>query len=267
MPVGYSIYRERTSVIHLGIDPRVKFLWLLVLFGVALCFNNPAVLGVALLALLIVARAAKLEWADLSAFIWLSLWLVFLSVLLWPVYISQGARLFTFGPWDITADGIYFGLAMGLRIALMLLAASILMLTTSPQLITAGLLALGLNYKVGVALSLTIRFIPLMNSERITILEAQRARGADLVRGNPLQRILKAAPVLVPLFGRALMTAQNLTVAMDARGFGAGAKRTSIVHLQLTRRDKLLCGLAVVVLAGSVIARVLGIGVLVEGML
>lgn len=267
MPVGYSIYRERTSVIHQGIDPRVKFLWLLVLFGVALCFNNPAVLGAAVLALLIVARVAQLTWADLSGFIWLSVWLVFLSVLLWPVYISQGNRLFTLGPWDITTDGIYFGLAMGLRIAVMLLAASILMLTTSPQLITAGLLGLGLNYKVGVALSLTIRFIPLMNSERITILEAQRARGADLVWGNPLQRTLKAAPVLVPLFGRALMTAQNLTVAMDARGFGAGAKRTSIVHLRLTQRDILLCGLGVVVLIGSVIARVLGIGVLVEGML
>lgn len=267
MPVGYSIYRERTSVIHQGLDPRVKFLWLLVLFGVALCFNNPAVLGAAVVVLIGVARLAKLAWADLSSFVWLSVWLVFLSVLIWPVYILQGAHLFTVGPWNITTDGIYFGLAMGLRITVMLLAASILMLTTSPQLVTAGLLGLGLNYKVGVALSLTIRFIPLMNSERITILEAQRARGADLAKGNPLQRTLKAAPVLVPLFGRALMTAQNLTVAMDARGFGAGAKRTSIVHLRFTNRDKVLCVLGAVILVGSIILRVLGIGVLVEGML
>lgn len=267
MPVGYSIYRERRSLIHQGLDPRTKFLWLLVLFGVALCFNNPAVLGAAIVALLSVARLAHLTWKDLSGFVWLSVWLIFLSVLIWPAYISQGTHLFSVGPWSITTDGIYFGLAMGFRIAIMLLAASILMLTTSPQLITAGLLGLGLNYKVGVALSLTIRFIPLMNSERVTILEAQRARGADLTRGNPVRRALRAAPVLVPLFGRALMTAQNLTVAMDARGFGAGASRTSIVRLRFTRRDQVLCVLGLVLLAGSVALRVAGVGVLVKGML
>lgn len=267
MPVGYSIYRERTSLIHKYIDPRTKFFWLLVLFAVALCYNNPIPLGAAVAGLLVVAGLAHLTWKDISGFVWLSAWLTALSVILWPAYIHQGIYLFRAGPFRITDDGLYFGIAMGFRITIMLLAAAILMLTTSPQLITAGLLGAGLNYRVGMALSLTIRFIPLMNSERVTILEAQRARGADLSHGSPIKRVAKAAPVLVPLFSRAMMTAQNLTVAMDARGFGTRPTRTNIITVSFRQRDYILCTIGIVIVLASVYFRLTGIGVLVKGML
>lgn len=267
MPVGYSIYRDRKSLIHQGIDPRVKFLWLFVLFGVAMCYNNPFMLGAILLGLLLVAWVAKLKWADLKGFIWLSVWLISLSVIIWPTYIAQGVKLFSVGPFTVTTDGVLFGLAMGFRITIMLLAAAVWMLTTSPQLVTAGFLALGMNYRVGLALSLTIRFIPLMNSERVTILEAQRARGRDLEKGNPIRRAFMAAPVLVPLFSRALITAQNLTVAMDARGFGARPRRTNIIALHFARKDYWISILGVGFLGMSIVLRLLGIGVLIKGML
>lgn len=263
MPVGYSIYREKPSPIHKRLDPRTKMLWLLVLFGVALCFNQPTILGVVVVGLLLVARAALLTWSDLRAFLLLSLWLVVLSVLVWPAYVHQGSMLFSVGPIEVTGPGLLFGLAMGLRIDIMLIAAAIWMLTTSPQLLTAGLLAIGLPYKAGLAMSSAIRFIPLMNAERATIVEAQRARGLDLAHGNPARRAFRAAPVLVPLFSRAFLTAQNLTVAMDARGFGAGKSRTNIIHLNFTSLDRLLCALAVIVLIAAVVLRVMGIGVLI----
>ena len=262
MPVGYSVFRDKPSPIHQRLDPRTKMLWLFVLFGVALSFNHPAVLGVVVVGLLLVARVALLTWSDLRAFLLLSLWLVVLSVVVWPAYIHQGSRLFSLGPVEVTGPGLLFGLAMGLRIDIMMIAAAIWMLTTSPQLLTAGLLAIGLPYKAGLAMSSAIRFIPLMNAERATIVEAQRARGLDLAHGNPARRAFRAAPVLVPLFSRAFLTAQNLTVAMDARGFGAGKHRTNIVRLNFTRLDGLICVLAVIVLIASVGLRLMGIGVL-----
>jgi len=265
MPVGYSIYRDRPSPIHKRIDPRTKMLWLVVLFGVALSFNQPIILGVVAVGLLLVARVAKLTWSDLRAFLLLSLWLLLLSVAIWPAYIHQGSMLFAVGPVAVTGPGLLFGLAMGLRIDIMLIAASIWMMTTSPQLLTAGLLAIGLPYKAGLAMASAIRFIPLMNAERVTIVEAQRARGLDLAHGNPARRAFRAAPVLVPLFSRAFLTAQNLTVAMDARGFGAGKTRTNIIRLDFTPLDRMICALAVIVLIGSVVLRLMGIGGLIGG--
>lgn len=267
MPVGYSIYRDTPSPIHLRLDPRTKMLWLGVLFGIALCFNHPAVLGVVAACLLLVAVLARLRWADLRGFVLLSIWLVALSVVIWPAYIKDGPVLLTVGPINVTGPGLLFGLAMGLRISIMVLASAIWMLTTSPQRITAGLLAIGMPYKAGLALSSTIRFIPLMNAERATILEAQRARGLDLSRGNPVRRAFRAAPVLVPLFSRAFLTAQNLTVAMDARGFGAGKHRTNIVQLQFGRLDQMLCLVGIAALVLSIALRVLGVGVLIRGTL
>lgn len=267
MPVGYSVYRDARSPVHDSVDPRTKMLVLAALFVMALCFNHPAVLGGLLLALLAVARAARLRWVDLRAYLLMALWLIGLSVVIWPAYVSAGQPLFAAGPVRVTTDGVLFGLAMGLRIGVMIVGSALWMLTTSPQLITAGLLAIGLPYKAGLALSSTIRFIPLMNAERATIMEAQRARGLELSRGNPIRRAFRAAPILVPLFSRAFLTAQHLTVAMDARGFGARPGRTSIVTLRFRRSDAILCVTTVVAVIASIGLRIAGIGVLVEGLL
>lgn len=267
MPVGYSIYKDRGSILHTGIDPRTKYAGLAALFIFALCSNNPFILGGGVLFLVLCMLWARLRWKDVATFVYLAIWLSFLSVVIWPAYIPQGTVLLHVWNIPITTDGIGFGLAMGMRITIMILAASVLMLTTSPQLFTAGFLAMGMNYRAGMALALTMRFIPLMNSERITILEAQRARGADYARGNLFMRMVRTAPVLIPLFGRAMMTAQNLTVAMDARGFGVGHKRTSIIQLHFRTLDKVMLIAFLALVVASIVLRVLGIGLLVKGML
>lgn len=267
MPVGYSIYREISSPVHQRLDPRTKLAWLGALFGLALCFNHPLFLGLLNLFVLAVARAAKLRFRDFRPYLLMALWLTLLSVAVWPAYISEGSLLGRFASIDFTDAGILFGLAMGFRISLMILAAATWMMTTSPQKITAGLLALGLPYKAGLAMSSAIRFIPLMNAERVTILEAQRARGLDLSSGNPFKRAFRAAPVLIPLFSRAFLTAQNLTVAMDARGFGARPARSNIIRLNYENHDRVLAIVAGAALVTGIVLRFLGIGVLIEDLL
>ncbi len=267
MPVGYSVYREVASPIHDRLDPRTKLTWLVALFGLALCFNHPAFLAVLNLAVLGVAISAKLRLVDFRPYLLMATWLLLLSVVIWPAYINQGTFIQRVWFVDVTTSGIGFGLAMGLRISLMILGAATWMMTTSPQMITAGLLGLGMPHKAGLAMSTAIRFIPFMNAERVTILEAQRARGLDLSSGNPIRRAFRAAPVLVPLFGRAFLTAQNLSVAMDARGFGARAGRSSIIEIEFRRIDRILCWSALGAVIIGLAMRFFGIGILVEGLL
>lgn len=261
MPVGYSIYHDKPSPIHTRLDPRTKLLWLVVLFGVALSFSNAIVLGAFFVGLVIVGRVAKVRLSEVRGMALLSLWLMVLSVAIWPGYVVGGATLFTVGGFKVTTAGLLFGIAMGFRIDIMLLAATIWMITTSPQKLTAGMLAIGLPYKAGTAMALTLRFVPLMNAEVKTILEAQRARGLELARGNPIRRTVKAAALLVPLFTRAFVTVQNLTIAMDGRGFGARKRRTSILELQLSRLDWVLCGIGVGVFGVAAVVGVLALPV------
>ena len=265
MPVGYSIYVETPSPIHNKIDPRTKLTVLGTIFVLALEFNHPLVLGLLTLAVLAVGLYAQLSFKRFLPFFVGGSWFLILGILIWPFYIYQGLPLFKVFGAQITVDGLLFGLAMGLRVALMVVAAGVWMMTTSPQKMTMGLLKMGLPYKAGLAMSTSIRFVPLINAERATIMEAQRARGLRLDKGNPLARASKSVSVIGPMFLRAIDLAQSLAVAMDSRGFGARSNRSSIFQIELTPIDRaIMIGCAVAVIGGLVM-RILGIGVLVRG--
>src|SRR5262249_6521569 len=140
--------------------------------------------------------------------------------------------------------------------------AGVLMMKTTPQKLTVGLLHLGLPYKGGGAMKAAVRLVPPLHAERATISGAQEAAAVDLRRGNPFSRAVDSVAIIGPLFIRAIDVAQGLAVAMDARGFGVRDGRTSIVELRLTRADRLVM---LALLAASLIAvalRLLGIGLI-----
>jgi energy-coupling factor transport system permease protein len=262
MPVGYSIYVERPSHIHQGIDPRTKLAALGTVFVLALAFNHPAVLAGILLLVLLVARLAQLPWRSLLPFLMGSIWFLVLGLLIWPLYVKGGAQLFTVLGAHVYANGVLFGLAMGLRVALMVLAAGVWMMTTSPQKLTVGLLRLGLPYKAGVAMTAAIRFVPLLNAERITITEAQQARALDLRREPIVRRVLKSIAIIGPLFVRSIDVAQALALALEARGFAARDGRTSIIQVEMTPADRAILLVLAAASIGALVLRVLGLGLI-----
>jgi energy-coupling factor transport system permease protein len=262
MPVGYSIYVERPSYIHHKLDPRTKLAALGAVFVLALAFNHPAVLGGLVLLVLLIGRLAQVGWRSMAPFLAGSLWFIVLGIVIWPLYVHGGTPLLTLFGQRLTSDGLLFGLAMGLRVALMVTAAGVWMMTTSPQRLTVGLLHLGLPYKAGIAMTAAIRFVPLLNAERATIAEAQQARALDLRKGNPLRRAIKSVAIIGPLFIRAIDVAQGLALAMDARGFGARDGRTSIIELRLTRMDRLIMLALLGASIAAVVLRILGIGLI-----
>jgi energy-coupling factor transport system permease protein len=267
MPVGYSIYVETPSTLHQKIDPRTKLIAMIAIFILALEFNHPAVLAVLTAGVLAAAVWAQLSLKRFLPFLLGASWFFILGVLVWPAYIEQGLPLFNVLGITVTLDGILFGIAMGLRVSLMVVAAGVWMMSTSPQKLTLGLLKMGLPYKAGLAMSTSIRFVPLINAERATIVEAQRARGLRLERGNPLSRAAKSVAIIGPMFLRAVDLAQALAVAMDARGFGAREGRTNLIEIEMTRTDRIIIGVCVVAVVVGFILRLLGVGVLVQGYL
>jgi energy-coupling factor transport system permease protein len=267
MPVGYSIYVEKASYVHQRIDPRTKLCVLGTSFALALLFNNPAYLGVLLAAVIGIGLWAKLPLKSFRAYLLFALWFLILGVVIWPFYIYQGPVVLRIESIQFTSDGLLFGLAMGLRVALMVTAAGVWMMSTSPQHITLGLLRLGLPYKAGMAMSSTIRFVPLINAERATIIEAQRARGLDLSHGNPFRRAIRSVAVIGPMLVRTLDMAQSLALAMEARAFGARQSRTVITQIRMSRVDWFIVIGCVLLIAVAIALRILGIGVLVRGYL
>ena len=81
-------------------------------------------------------------------------------------------------------------------------------------------------------LSLALRFIPTLTQETISVIEAQSARGGSIETGSPIRRVRALSAIIVPVFAATLRHAGDLGLALDARCYEAGIRRT---HWRLMR--------------------------------
>ena len=158
--------------------------------------------------------------------------------------------------------GALAGVHLVLRLAGMLLAATLLTFTTEPIRLADGLGRLfGFLERVRIpvrdlamVLSLALRFLPTVLEEAQRIVDAQRARGARF-EGGPLARAQRMLPLAVPLFAGCLHRADQLALAMEARGYRGASGRTQLDPPVFGRRD-----LAVVGALGVLLVLAFGVG-------
>jgi len=136
-------------------------------------------------------------------------------------------------------------LMMVSRLILLMIGSSLMTLTTSPILLTDGIESLLKPFKVvgvpahelAMMMTIALRFIPTLVEETEKIMKAQMARGADFESGNIFQRAKSLIPILIPLFVSAFRRADELAIAMEARGYRGGEGRTRFRVLKFTYRD------------------------------
>ena len=71
------------------------------------------------------------------------------------------------------------------------------------------------------------------------IMNAQRARGVDFGEGNLIQKMQAIIPLLIPLFVSSFNRAEDLAVAMEARGYQGGEGRSKYRVLNWSLKDTL----------------------------
>ena len=86
-------------------------------------------------------------------------------------------------------------------------------------------------------MTIALRFIPTLIEETEKIMNAQKARGAQLDSGTLKQRVQALIPVLIPLFISAFRRADELAMAMECRCYHGGEGRTRLKQLRLGGRD------------------------------
>ncbi len=185
---------------------------------------------------------------NLRPFVWL-----FSFTLLMHAFMTPGAALWRVPNADLvlTEEGLYMGLFFCCRLAVLVTAASLLTLTTAPMELTDGLERMmsplrrfGFPaHELAMMVTIALRFIPVLVEEAERLRMAQMSRGADF-GGNPVRRIRKLVPRLVPLFISAFSRADRLALAMESRCYRCGENRTSFRQLRFATRD-LNAGLAV----------------------
>lgn len=161
----------------------------------------------------------------------------------------------------ITKEGLINAGYMGARIALLVIGASIMTLTTKPTNLTDGLEHL-LHplvhikvpvHEVAMMMSIALRFIPILMDETDKIMKAQLARGADFENGNVIKRIKSYIPIMIPLFISSFRRAGDMAMAMEARCYKGGSGRTKMKPLKYHKRDVIAYVVLILFLTGAIL--------------
>jgi energy-coupling factor transport system permease protein len=128
-------------------------------------------------------------------------------------------------------------------------------LTTSPDHLGLALEQTRVPYEFVFAFTTAVRFVPVLAEEAQTIMDAQKARGLELERGNFLKRIRNYIPILIPLIIGAIRRSLELAEAMESRAWGATKKRTNLYVLKMQRGDLVLIAITFGILVIAIYAR------------
>jgi energy-coupling factor transport system permease protein len=137
----------------------------------------------------------------------------------------------------VTWLSIKFGIGRGIKLAELLAASVLFLSTTKIEEFTYGLQRMRVPYRVSFAISLSFRLVPLFIDSAVTIVDAQRLRGYDFNQGGPLERVRRYVPVVIPVFMGALRKANNMAMALEARGFGFSHEPTTFIEYPVTGAD------------------------------
>ena len=107
-------------------------------------------------------------------------------------------------------------------------------------------------HEMALMMSISLRFIPTLMEETSKIMKAQAARGVDFNSGPIKERLAAIVPLLVPLFVSSFKRAEDLAIAMEARGYRGGEGRTKYRQLYWKTVDTVLL-LSLVLLAAILV--------------
>lgn len=256
-------YYPADSVLH-RLDPRVKFVGTLAYIISLFLFQSWGyLLGAAFLAGMILLSKVPFRFMVKGL---KSIVILLLITLVFNILFTPGEAVVTFWKLQITKEGLILAARMGIRLIFLIIGASIMTLTTTPNQLTDGLESLLGPLKkihvpvheVAMMMSIALRFIPILLEETDKIMKAQMARGADFESGNLIQKVRNMVPLLVPLFISAFRRANDLALAMEARCYHGGDGRTQMKPLRYHTRDRIAYGILLVYFGISILGAVFG---------
>jgi energy-coupling factor transport system permease protein len=265
-------YYPGQSILH-RLDVRAKVAAFTCLMLVIFLFRHPlynAAIAACVLALASVCRLPfRRMWAVIAPLLPVFLIVMVITGYTYPVsaFSTDAGRHVLFYSWPgqrlpVTVGGALYGLTLLLRILVMVVASSVLTLTTPLEDFLQLLRLARVPYELSFIICTGIRFVPTMQKKASMVLDAQRARGALVETGTIVQRIKAYVPVMIPLIVESIRMSENLACAMLNRGYGATRSWTSLRTIAMSRRDYVLVVASLVFTAAAVFLARRGYGAL-----
>jgi energy-coupling factor transport system permease protein len=231
---GGFVFRRVVSPFH-KLDPRVKLLVSMDFFVLSLLVSTIAAEILLLLGILLVATVAKS-----------------LRRIGRTIAFSGFFAIFIFAVNFLLGLGLLDAILYSVRFLAIISSTSIFFVTTSPDELEQIMKWMRVPRDIVFAFVTAVRFIPVVMLDAFQIMDAQKSRGLEFEKGNPLRRVRNMVPILIPLVVNSVIRSGELAEAMESRAYGSTPKPTSLYGMRLRWYD-----VAVTVLSLTVILSLL----------
>ena len=233
---GGFVFRRTDSPYH-RLDPRVKLLVSILLFALAILSRSvPELLLLAAVVLLlsevgrVVRRIAR------------------------TMLLTAGFAAFIFVLNFVINRNLETSLLYSIRFIAIVISTSLFFITTSPDELEQVMNTFHVPRDVVFAFVTAVRFIPVLLLDALQIMDAQKSRGLEMQKGNPLRRVRNMVPVLIPLVVNSVIRSGELAEAMESRAYGAVDRPTSLNAYRARAADKAVVVVSVVLFAAALYA-------------
>lgn len=245
------LYLDKDTYLH-KLDPRTKIYVMISSFTVALMFNSLIILSALSVFILLYGLFGKVL-SNLKRIRIILIMIALMSIVLWSL--TRGGETKLLGP--ITKEGIIYGIVIGIKFDIMIVAGMIFLSSSKIEEISLGLVKMKVPYRGAFAFSTAIRLVPMIVATSYTIAQAQKSRGLDLESGNLLQRSKKYVPLLIPTLISVIRGTNIFAMALESKGFGYSENRTNYLDIHIGKNDYPVFTATTLVLVAAIIVKVL----------
>lgn len=237
------------------LDPRTKLVWYVLMIYFSLSSQTAVQLGLVLLVSIMASLilTGSLKQYKIMIMIMLLLGLQILIVQL--IFCREGVLIYQWGILKIYSEALPLAITGILKAILIFFASMQFFTSASPQDFTLMLMKFKIPYRFAMLVGLSVRFLPLMKAEYVSIIDSQRTRGLKM---ESVWDNLKAIiPTFLPFLYRAVRRSTETALAMELRGYGRSKTRTFSSNLTIKHYDiALISGMFLVIII-SLASRIL----------
>ncbi|MDE5670898.1 MAG: energy-coupling factor transporter transmembrane protein EcfT [Eubacterium sp.] len=235
-----GIYLDGDSLLH-KLDATVKLLLFIILIAAVIAADSlPGYIALFLFtaSICILSKIGiKAAVGNVLRLFWFFVTIFIMNLLFFK---AENAWI-SFWIFNPSFDGLMQGIKVVARVAALLVFSNIVNSTTPPLEVTSAIenMISSLRFlrvpvsQLALILSVSIQFIPILFEEADMIKKAQTARGAQFESKRLPDKAKAVVPMVVPIFVAAFKRADELSLAMEARGYRVDVKfkKRKAVHI------------------------------------
>lgn len=212
-----ELYVEKASSIH-NLNFWTKFICFLLLIPISAFLAPIEILLVIVVFFIVVSAASKIGFKKIWQATKIYIILIAIGLTLLALAFYQGSL----------QDRVIKGLIFAVRFIILICFGVLFAMVTSPIEIPGGMMKAKIPHKYGITVMVAFRMLPLISQKVSNVIDAQRARGAELELGiRNLPRLLPLfISLMVPIIHSTLETSVKLSDTLISRGYNPKEKIT-----------------------------------------